>query len=90
MSCRTSRSAVGAGNALLDGGLSVGISGGRAPSWTSSCTSALTVGTSRATRRRGVVFALAVERNGAGDPHEVKRQSRPWRRRRLVTTPAMA
>ena len=38
------------------------------------------MGTSRATRRRGVVFALAVERNGSGDPHEVTRQSRPWRR----------
>ena len=42
MSCRTSRSAVGAGIALLDAGLSVGILGGRAPSWTSSRTSALT------------------------------------------------
>ena len=80
MSCRTSRSAVYAGIALLDGGLSVSISGGRAPSWTSSRTSALTTATSRATRRRllaakdrltGMIFAVSVERKGARDAHAV-------------------
>ena len=74
--CRTTRSAVGAGSALQDGGLSVGISGGRADEQpyisidygylAGDATPVLVV----KDRLSGMVFAMAVERKGVARVRE--------------------